>query len=941
MTAYTRSFSATLAEFPKIVRAGTGIGTRFYYSMGGTPEQWREENARIGLTISDSIAGRTRLMSVLISNPRNIKESIYTPYLRVKLVEYLTGLTIFLGRLEFSEPIWDRDYGQLLKVTARDYSYELFERKVSSDYSGAPHKRSAVITHLIEDYRYNSSSITTNIEVSGSSDTIARNYTKTGRLPMEIVEELAKEDPWTDATWSGAGKVWTYIGSTWTDKTTDADDPGVADVPLMNGISDYLYLGQNNPFIGANFTLSTPTVNYGTITWQYWSGSWTALTKLNNYDFEATGEEKWALPSDWTTTSVNSITKYWVRCYVSTISTQAVASVIACIRGFGYDYYVNDSQVFQYFRRCSKPTGGPSVNGLTIALGEAQTTSKKAMMQDYSFSDSPAEIVTRVTVYGTDSTGTAVSYTETDSTLEASLEVIKAKEEFVWGAEMTNAALLIYCTNRAKALMSYKGTETLIRGEFRTPRYPYFGVAGSETLVRVGDLIHIHCSPRSINDDYLVLEVNYEEPSSITKIKILSNIYGRSYSPFETTSILQGLRSGADLIVSSAKISDLIVGNAMIGSLDASKITSGDIATDRLTANAANGVNGGVLNISASRINISGSTTFSSGYDPTVKTTTFVQTSIPTSLKAGDLWIDTDDYNKIYRADTAGATIIAVGQWVLTSDLTTKTTLFQQAKASIPTSTAIGDLWVTTDGNETYRAGMIGANEITAGEWVLVNQATAINTGVTTISGGKITTNTLSADAIMTSSLTSKVITLAGTNCYFNSGKTAFNNTQTGFILGLDGSTPKFYIGTTTKYLNWDGTDLTVTGKILAGANSEVISGQTLTINGLISDGLTNGLRLSNAGLDLGTYSGGAYCKAAAYSFYYSGSIGPNLTAYSTTSITSSGDLRSAVNYGVYGNIILANNTYITQQGSTFFAWDGATLWIGVYTSAGLKYIHS
>ncbi len=45
-------------------------------------------------------------------------------------------------------------------------------------------------------------------------------------------------------------------------------------------------------------------------------------------------------------------------------------------------------------------------------------------------------------------------------------------------------------------------------------------------------------------------------------------------------------------------------------------------------------------------------------------------------------------------------------------------------------------------------------------------------------------------------------------------GKTDFDNTVAGFILGIDDSdsdTPKFYIGDATKYLNWDGTNADVT----------------------------------------------------------------------------------------------------------------------------------
>lgn len=52
-------------------------------------------------------------------------------------------------------------------------------------------------------------------------------------------------------------------------------------------------------------------------------------------------------------------------------------------------------------------------------------------------------------------------------------------------------------------------------------------------------------------------------------------------------------------------------------------------------------------------------------------------------------------------------------------------------------------------------------------------------------------------------------------DCMIRSGKTDFNNTQSGFILGIDssdGNKSKFYIGSPTTYLNWDGNILS--GKI-------------------------------------------------------------------------------------------------------------------------------
>ncbi len=106
------------------------------------------------------------------------------------------------------------------------------------------------------------------------------------------------------------------------------------------------------------------------------------------------------------------------------------------------------------------------------------------------------------------------------------------------------------------------------------------------------------------------------------------------------------------------------------------------------------------------------------------KVVTFYQTTAPTAEGVGDLWVDTDDGNLLYRwsgsvwvavqdddiaqaiADAANAQNTADGKIV---------TFYQDG---IPTSTDVGDLWVdTNDKNKLYRAACIGANEIKAGEW--------------------------------------------------------------------------------------------------------------------------------------------------------------------------------------------------------------------------------
>ncbi len=129
-----------------------------------------------------------------------------------------------------------------------------------------------------------------------------------------------------------------------------------------------------------------------------------------------------------------------------------------------------------------------------------------------------------------------------------------------------------------------------------------------------------------------------------------------------------------------------------------------------------------------------GATTIAAGQwvlvDPTIVTsTTFAQTSIPASLNAGDLWVDTDDGNKLYRAAVAGATTIAAGQWVVV-DSSTKTF----AQTSIPTSVTIGDLWIDTDdANKLYRAAAVGATTIAAGQWVAVPPVTSTTFAQTAI----------------------------------------------------------------------------------------------------------------------------------------------------------------------------------------------------------------
>ena len=90
------------------------------------------------------------------------------------------------------------------------------------------------------------------------------------------------------------------------------------------------------------------------------------------------------------------------------------------------------------------------------------------------------------------------------------------------------------------------------------------------------------------------------------------------------------------------------------------------------------------------------------------KITTYYQTDAPTSgMTSGDLWIDTDDGNKLYRYDgTAWTTVqdtaiaaamTAAGTAQATAD--GKVVTYAQADAPASTGLTIGDLWIDTDDN--------------------------------------------------------------------------------------------------------------------------------------------------------------------------------------------------------------------------------------------------
>ena len=136
----------------------------------------------------------------------------------------------------------------------------------------------------------------------------------------------------------------------------------------------------------------------------------------------------------------------------------------------------------------------------------------------------------------------------------------------------------------------------------------------------------------------------------------------------------------------------------------------------------------------------------------------FYQTTTPTNMSYGDWWIDTDSNPlKAYRYEDINGKNIASLSWRDNSNnilgkayiaavgaqatADGKITTFYQV--SVPSAKGIGDMWVQSATNITYRWD--------GSTWTSIDTAAAINNGTTTINGGKITTNTLAANRLQPS----------------------------------------------------------------------------------------------------------------------------------------------------------------------------------------------
>ena len=152
-------------------------------------------------------------------------------------------------------------------------------------------------------------------------------------------------------------------------------------------------------------------------------------------------------------------------------------------------------------------------------------------------------------------------------------------------------------------------------------------------------------------------------------------------------------------------------------------------------------------------------------------TKTFYQTTVPTAENAGDLWFDTDDGNKPYRATAAGDDAVTAGEWEAVNNPTEWVDVADGASTKPDDSATVG----ATAGTDLKESGGSNASAL-SGLFVDMGSITA----------GDITLNS---------------------SGYIKGGQTAYN-TGTGFWLGYS-SGYKFSIGNPSgNNMTWNGSTL-------------------------------------------------------------------------------------------------------------------------------------
>jgi len=284
--------------------------------------------------------------------------------------------------------------------------------------------------------------------------------------------------------------------------------------------------------------------------------------------------------------------------------------------------------------------------------------------------------------------------------------------------------------------------------------------------------------------------------------------------------------------------------------------------------------------------------------------TIFKQDGIPTSTRVGDLWFDTNDHNKLYRAACVGADEIKAGEWELVRD-----TQISTNTSSISVNTNNISINVTNintlDGKVTTNEGNISVNadNISIEVTNRINGDTTLE-GLIDVNADNITlevTNRTNADSTLQGQITvnagnitlkvSKNDVIHQINISTEGIKIQSDNITLDGVVAVtdDIKSSNYSAGSAGWIINGDGSaefnDVTVRGTVYATAGefagtlkaSNIEAGETLTVNGAISAG-GGKVIIDSGGITIDDNTSAEWVK-----FKFSGSNTGKMYASSTT----------------------------------------------------------
>jgi predicted phage tail protein len=289
-----------------------------------------------------------------------------------------------------------------------------------------------------------------------------------------------------------------------------------------------------------------------------------------------------------------------------------------------------------------------------------------------------------------------------------------------------------------------------------------------------------------------------------------------------------------DATIYEAKIKNLAVTDAKILTCAVSKLTAGTITSQDIVLSVSGGT--GDVAIRAGKTDFA---TTTAGF--------IIGLDYSDSGKSKAYFGDTSNYfywdgSNVYTSgvvNTKSGYIGGTSGWVVTTGV-------MKDPSGVVGMSAVDSIsiWAghATPASAPFRVTSAGA--------VVATSATI--TGDITATSGYFQAVTLGKTGIASGTITLQIWDGHG-DTYIAAGKTDFVTTTAGFILGLDdsdGNKAKFYLGSSTSYLYWDGTNLTMSGIIYAGGTD--ISGTTANVFTVNSDSTD-----ANVQLVLGRTTGG------------------------------------------------------------------------------------